>query len=640
MSAPRRTQRDVRHARPTKGIIGSSRTRHGIRGSHGHPLDPVVDLDGGPNAPLGIPSSSTHDVRLDALQAADIEAAQAHLKTLRGERARNDFKFFVQEIWGHTHPGYRKLINLVHDRVYTHVQDCILEWEWVRDRAAADPAFEAYIVDYALEMFRGGGKSLIGTIAGSAWGQLRNPDASFVIDSRTMDLSIAFLSAVKERLKGRDATSRFVEYYGNWFSQERTWDQMTIVHSRRDITGQIEPSYDCSANNSSQTSRHPDGVFHDDPVNENDNEADLTQAVRHHRSWPNIVRVPGFRLWCGTPYAVGDVDSYMHDNESGGGPGSWQWLSIPVLTTNEAGDEESVAPLVRPLKWLQQKRLEDPVNFASQYMLRPGEGMHTPLTLVQLRDCMVRVVDVPTHGFMTLHLDLQSLMDGKSAARGDSSVIAGAWHTDYLSYVVHLWARRRPKWEDFIDELATFLRLQAHTSREPFLMTMDAEIGMPKGSLDRLFWSELARRGVVAPRTLYVNRSTGPSKEKRIRLSAGQWASGRARIVGTLPYRDDFFFQMTHIGTSGHDDIADALSDMWHPRVRLASPFIPASDRDPDTTGDAEKAEWPLHSDVIPLPSQALFNRGVPPYNGGARHAMDGPHYDIDAILERLMREE
>ena len=612
----------------------------------------IIKTDGSGARPgKAVPSRAvptTHSLDLDALHEATyggdghapsplaieqlrtMKAAEQHVETLKGKRAREDFWYFMHEVWGPAHPGYSKLMDPCHKQIARHFEDMVFEWEWVRE-AAARGEIEGYVVRYAQEVFRGGGKSLIWTIAGSGWVSLRNPDAALVIDTRTEALGIAFLQPIANIMRGIDHASKFTEFYGNWYAANRVWDKTQFVHAKRRNMVQIEPSYDLSATNISQTSRHPDGVFTDDPINETDvSENALDAPKRHMRSWPNIIRVPGFHAYSGTPYARDDVIHDMKERESGTERGSWQWIRIPALEKDKDGNEISVAPTIRPTKWLLQKRKEDPVNFAAQFMLSPGEGEHQWLTLKQCMELEVNPIDIPTAGVTTIHADC-AWADERSTAKGDSTVIGVVWNTPNYSVVVDLWVEQRAKMDNYFDRLTTIVKTLGTGPRRPMVLTLDAEIGGYAGSVRRLHEIEFAARGLWLPKLVFINRREQGAKTRRIILAAGHWARGRVRVLRGLPNRDEMFYQYTHIGASGHDDIADALSDIMHPEVSKLQIFGREASLYDDAADDT--IEW--NPGVPLLPSQ-VYGDNPAPVMADDPMGLEAPRHDPDYVAEIL----
>lgn len=570
------------------------------------------------------------------MQASAVEAAKKHKHTLKGKRGREEFWYFLHHIWGPSHPGYMKLIDPCHRKIANHFEDMIMEWEYVRE-AAARGDIEGYVVRYAQEVFRGGGKSLIWTTAGGAWVQLRNPDAAIVIDTRTEDLGIAFLQPVANIMKDLDDTSRFVEFYGNWYSSNRIWDKTQIIHAKRKNMAQIEPSFDLAATNISQTSRHPDGVLTDDPINETDvSENALDAPKRHMRSWPNIIRVPGFHGYSGTPYTRDDVIHDMKDRESDGERGSWQWIHIPVLEIDAEGNEYSVAPKIRPLSWLQKKRQEDPVNFAAQFMLTPGEGEHQWLTLKQCMELEINPVDIPTAGMTCIHVDA-AWADARATEKGDSTVIAVSWTTPNFTVITELWVEKRAKMADYFTALTNIVRRLGEGPRAPMLITMDAETGGYGGSVQRLHEIEFNSRGLWLPKIEFINRVSQINKERRIIMAAGAWGRGRVRIMRGIKHRDELFYQYTHIKASGHDDIADACADIMHPKVQRLMLFgREASLWDDD--GDDNIG----HDPGVPMLPSQVYGDEPSPVMAENPLSLESPRHDpdyIDEVLKELSQD-
>jgi hypothetical protein len=100
------------------------------------------------------------------------------------------------------------------------------------------------------------------------------------------------------------------------------------------------------------------------------------------------------------------------------------------------------------------------------------------------------------------------------------------------------------------------------------------------------------------------------------------------------------FYQLTHIRASGHDDIADACADLFHPRVnqlqifgRQASLF--------DEGGPMDEQHAGSH---LPLLPSELYGDNVIPITGAYDDAlsMESPRHDpsyIDEVLKELMEE-
>jgi hypothetical protein len=590
--------------------VKPSRPERARRRKKRDPTPPAIDVDG---------------IRNHIISQAVGETLKA-----KAQAGMADFWYFIHHVFGPRHPGYRLLQDNLHKDMARFAQDFILEWEWVREQNARDPMFEAYIVKAMLEVFRGSGKSLT-MIALATWVQLRNPDASLVIDSRTERLSKDFLEPIANRISGKDPTSDFIECYGNWFANDRVWTTTELTHAMRKNMGQIEASFETSANTKSQTSHHPDGVFTDDPVNEDDvTEGKLEQPIRHLRSWQNIIRVPGFHWYNGTPYSDADTIAYIKRNEGD----EWRIMSREALMVDSDGREVSAAPTVRPLRWLKTRQVKDPVNFASQFMLRPGEGGHTPLTMQQFGGCLVNMTDVPmTSGYRTLHLDLAWLRNDDQA-KGCYTVMWDVWHTANLSWVMRGFAKQRCKQEEHMAVLVSWLKQYGFGPAYPMLMTMDRDIGGQPGLLEKAFYDACARAGVTCPPVYLINRSTDKSKNARIAFAAGQVAAGNVRFVRG-PLMERLGYELTHVGTSGYKDHGDAFADVFHPRVRQVAPF--GWDDATREVGDTVGEPWQDAAHLVAEGDLSPFDMGIERSNAGALDVLGkGRTADIQDLLDSM----
>jgi len=56
-------------------------------------------------------------------------------------------------------------------------------------------------------------------------------------------------------------------------------------------------------------------------------------------------------------------------------------------------------------------------------------------------------------------------------------------------------------------------------------------------------------------------------KPERLRKAAAYWAEGYVRIVKGIENVERIKYEMVHLDKSDHDDVADALSDIWQDGV-------------------------------------------------------------------------
>lgn len=476
------------------------------------------------------------------------------------------------------HPDYRWWTPRVHRPFCDWFQKHVEEWLDLREKR------DIRSINLMVVVHREFGKTMVITKAGTIWLHLKNPDLSSYIGSSTVTRAQGFFAPIKTVLSGSDPYTKFTWLYGNWENKDRTWSAGEIVHGARLAVSRSEPSIGTWGVETGLTGTHPDHGVMDDPIDYEQMGKDgqwLEKVNTHLVSLAPVFKADSLFIYTGTRYHDADAIGEATRLEGAQSVDSMHMPGVPVDPEGKwriyfrAAREEDGTPTF-PENW-PEKRLADyekrhSVQYAAQLMNNPQSGQHVPLVREQVDTMWIKPDDVPRNLRVSLHLDT-AFKQREMMNRGDESVMLWWGHTvDGSGDVYFLGGYGANNWrvEQFNDQLVILLQKLKRERRSPFVLTDEAEIGGKTGTWEMTIQSWCHQANLVAPRIELLQRG-GRKKVARIIGAAAYWVNGNVKLVEGAPGVGQLVDQMLRIGTSAHDDWADAGADVFHKMVYTPS---------------------------------------------------------------------
>jgi len=500
-------------------------------------------------------------------------------RQILADASYHSFKYFMKHCVGVVrNPEGRSGDGLkwsqAHDDFCDWLQTRILDWESTRKNG---PSKRHYVL---IDCMRGFMKTLIVTQGAQTWIHLRNPELASVLSSVTQDFSEKVADVIRQGWWGnKDDHCWFAWFYGRWADHDGgIWTRKNFTHRAR-MGHRKEASIECCSVETGVVGRHPEMVILDDPIS--------PEKLRESGSWVKIAKAHVTSMFpvllndslfiiVGTPYRDDDViTTQMRDHgviSVDGFPlpqeyedflrdtGRWSLYHIPAL---DAEGDATLASI-----WTKDAveafQDTDPSFFASQLLLRPGSGRQQILSGDDVREMIVD--DYPRGIPVSIHLDT-AIKDPEKIGQGDDNVILVAAHHPTTGEVWYVDADVSKDWtiDAFNAAFTTMLRKWKRMKRTRIIaITDDAVIGGKGNIAWRAHLEGLCREaGFYMPRFIPINRA-GKRKATRIAEAASMWAADRVRIFRGMPHRKKLMAQMSRIGISQHDDMADAAADVFH----------------------------------------------------------------------------
>lgn len=499
--------------------------------------------------------------------------------------------WFVRIAWG-TEWYFRKtgktrwLVARVHKPFLRWYQAHILEWFERRRRGVIGRTYLLVLV------FRNAGKTLLITQAANLWAHLHDRNLSWYIGSETHPKAQTFLESIKEVMQGSGESSEFSWFtwlYGNFRQKGRMWAAEGVKTAYRSATVIKEPTFGTYGLEMGITGMHPDGVTFDDPHSLETLSVLQLQAARDsYDATHPALRTDSIFVGVMTRYAGNDAAGHILSQE---GIASWTGLPCddPLHAaaigkgkvhvyflqgrdkTNTSDEHPKGAPVL-PEVWdkdgMDHYQEKDPVNFAAQIMNNPTTGEHMPLEYAQLNLMEVSRENVPDIDFATIHLDT-AFKDEERIGRGDYNVIAGVLHS-FGTRKVFIDRIIRNKTDDaskFISRLCAYMLSLENRGYRLKVITDESEAMGKKGTFKQLVLVSLAIAGFRIGPDMFKTFNRTNKKPVRLRKAAAFWAEGHVRIIRGIEEIDRLKYEMVNLDKGDHDDITDALSDIWQEDV-------------------------------------------------------------------------
>ena len=451
--------------------------------------------------------------------------------------------------------------------------------EWWAERAAGSQECRHVLI----WVFRSFGKSWVYTKPVLAYCMLREPDFTSYLGSETHEKAKDFLKPLKAIFSGKDQYARFTEFYGNWYNPERTWTRDTIDTAIRTSTGPSEPSVGTFGTETGITAKHPLFVNCDDFLSQEklkEERTSITQALSCMRS----IRftIPNWVNYTGTCYGDDDVIQTFLLKEgvaswSGHTPlrpypsGSWH---VYFLQARDRTDT-TVYPKGRPVlpeagltdEKLTKMERDDPMGYATQMMGDPADNELREITEEQINTHLIDRKDLPPIKWVTLHIDT-AFKEEERRGRGDRTAIGGVLHDlrpNGMLYIDRILASNQWRSEDFDTQLINLMMHYKARGLRVYAIT-DEKLGDKGFVYKRHLEDIIAQAGMRIP-IIYQFPRQGTQKHMRIRAGLNYWVEGLVRIVRDCGHLPLLIEEHTRLGFAPHDDIADALADMWRGEV-------------------------------------------------------------------------
>lgn len=509
-------------------------------------------------------------------------------KIVLRETARRSFWFYFLYVFGvywycKRRPDNDWIDPVVHKKMCKYFQKIIL-W-WFANRKDLD---DRYIMLWAVP--REGGKSITITSAGSSWCMIQDPNLSLGIGSYKADKAEDFLQPVKNMYEGTNFNGLFADLYGIWKgNDERKWKSNELVHAARTMREIREPSYQCiGAKGGSAGSRY-DIYFFDDPIADRSSkdistqlDSDIQAAVNHVRKmWP-VIKKNGLWVIPLTRKADNDVFGYVAREfkvrefaDTGMKPRKDDYVWDPkngkvfvFFMSGRDGAGEATMPGIWSDGAMRSFEQRDPVNFASEIMNMPAEGVHVSLTQAHVDKMWVPRSQVPPNVRWTLHCDT-AFKTREQAQAGDHNAIVLAAHAkDGSGDVYFMKCLMSNIWSstEFYEQLVMMVQ-ELHARHESvWCITDEKEVGGKEGLFAEQLAGHFHRVGLPMPRLITLRRK-GKKKELRMSLAMDYWLQGKAKLVTggeNLKIMAHQYLRMNYIP---EDDAADAAADAFHPDV-------------------------------------------------------------------------
>jgi hypothetical protein len=465
----------------------------------------------------------------------------------------------------------------------THKQAC--DWfqkhalEWLEDRKQGKARAKKLICVVP----RDWGKTTLFAQAGQIWLHLHDPELATYTGCETITRAREVLNGIKAVITGDDPYSRYTWLYGRQGpSPRRKWKVDGVVTAARTNLTRRDDSYGIWAVQSGMVGLHPDGGFFDDPntYERMDRHSDWLDNVWNHMS----TLIPVFQIdafWMLTATRYGDGD-HIGRSVQRGGVRSMEGMPMPGVSVEgtegiwdvfylDAIDEKTNT-LVMPQIWdwtrIKTFERENSVRYWAQVRNNPTQNPYNTLP----RSVADRLyIDPEKVDFkrlrVSLHLDT-AFKNPRRRTRGDDNVISGCGHEQKTGRVIFLGAKVNKDWDS--DEFCKALIEQVKYWRAKALriscITDEQDIGGKPGVWPALLKTKFREAKVEMPELLVLDRDN-KRKEDYLIQAAGFWRDGKMALLRNAENVDKLVDQMTKIGMSEFNDVADATKDCFNKQV-------------------------------------------------------------------------
>jgi hypothetical protein len=426
------------------------------------------------------------------------------------------------------------------------------------------------------------GKTTLFAQAGQAWLHLHDPELATYTGCETITRAREVLNGIKSVISGDDPYSRFAWLYGKQGpTPRRKWKVDGIVTASRTNLTRRDDSYGIWAVQSGMVGLHPDGGFFDDP--------NTYERMDRHSDWLDIVwshmstLIPVFQsdaFWMLTATRYGDGDHIGRCVERGGVK-SMTGMAMPGVTIEPDGIwdvffldaiDTKTNSLVMPQIWdwerIKTFERENSVRYWAQVRNNPTQNPYNVLPLSVAERLIIDPEKVSYRSLrVSLHLDT-AFKNPRRRNRGDYSVVAAAGHENKTGRVIFLGSKVSREWdsEQFAAELISSVKYWRSVAARVSCMTDEQDIGGKPGVWQAFLLTKFRQAGVEMPELILLDRDS-KRKEEHLAQAAALWRDGKMALLKDALNVDMLIEQMTKIGMSDHDDVADAVKDCFNHRV-------------------------------------------------------------------------
>jgi predicted phage terminase large subunit-like protein len=435
------------------------------------------------------------------------------------------------------------------------------------------------------------GKTTIITRAWLLWLHVQDPDISTFVGSENLSRAGSFVDPLRAILDGSDPYARFSAFYGSWFHRDRAWSATKVVHNARRAVARQDASIGIWGVETGLTGAHPDLLILDDPTSYEKLAAitNWLQYVNDHIDSLNpVLNADGMLVFVGTRYHDGDHFGRGLRTQGAASIHCHPGTHVPGVEPTADGPWHVYFAAVRdrdgkptfPAVW-SERRLKawaksNNMHYWAQGMNDPASGENNPLTRERIEKLLVDKTETPKNLWVSIHTDTAFFHQAR-IIRGDETVYQVWGHAKDGSgevYFLEGYGSRTWKVDEFLTQLVECIRRLRISGYRVSAITDEREIGGKTGTYELLMSQAFRMSGVRMPRFVQIAR--GPTKKlNRLHEAAAYYKEGYVHLVRGAPGLERLIDQMSRIGTSDHDDWADAASDVFNPEV-----YIPARTRD------------------------------------------------------------
>jgi hypothetical protein len=451
--------------------------------------------------------------------------------------------------------------------------------EWLADREAGRAKAKKLICVVP----RDWGKTTLFAQAGQMWLHLHDPELATYTGCETITRAREVLNGIKAVISGDDPYARFSWLYGRQGpTARRKWKVDGVVTAARTNLTRRDDSYGIWAVQSGMVGLHPDGGFFDDPntYERMDRHVDWLDVVWNHMSTLiPVFQMDAFWMLTATRYGEGDHIGRCVDPMRGGVK-SMSGMPMPGVKVDPDGiwdvfyldaigpNGELLMPQIWPADRIKAFERENSVRYWAQVRNNPTQNPHNVLPEHIVKTLITAPADVDYKKLrVSLHIDT-AFKNPKRRIRGDLSTISAVGHVPKTGKVAFLGAKVRKECdsEEFIQLLIDQTKEWRRRCARVSCITDEQDIGGKPGVWPALLKTKFREAGVEMPEFLVLDRDS-KRKEDRLIHAAGFWRAGKIMLIRDAENLDLLVEQMSKIGFTEYDDVADATADCWNDRL-------------------------------------------------------------------------
>lgn len=502
------------------------------------------------------------------------------------ETARRNFWFYFMQVFGafyYCKDPKRDWVDVKRHQHMALAFERRIKW-WMANRHTFTDRFI-----YLWMVPRRTGKSTEITSAGSSWCHLNDPNLTIGLGSYKDTKARDFLGPVKTMYEGESGNGLFKDLFGIWGPVDgQPWTDSELVHAARTMREIREPSYQCIGVKGGSVGSRYDMYFLDDPIADRSSkeistqlETDCQAAVMHLRKmWP-VIEPNGLIVIPCTRKADIDVAGYVmrefkvreFDDTMMGPREEIDYRLDPAkgrcfVYFMSGRDKDGTATF--PKSWNEDAmdafEQRDPVNFASEIMNMPAEGVHMALKREHFR--WIRPSEVPRNLRFVLTCDT-AFKTPDQVKKGDSNAICEAGHSrqgDGMIYVFRCLGSNLWSSKEFYDQLVMAVQFRLAQVHDIGAITDEKETGGKEGLFAEAYTAAFHKVGIPLPRLVTFKRQ-GKAKALRMSLGENYIQQGKVVFVEGGEGLKVLEHQLLRRGYTSHDDYADAFVDHFNPQV-------------------------------------------------------------------------